>query len=143
MKGALYYELNDVALWTGYDQGWNLVKSNLLDFDGFEVLYDVLSEVLPKSNKTPKSYKILRPTYTDTDNDKIYTYVTAYSAFLEFEFLGNNCCTYKPYDIAVYIADYPERDPYKPFEKGITYVRSQLKTPQMVSQFLRILIWSR
>ena len=128
MKGALYYKLNDATLWTGFDQGWNLVKSNLLDCDGFEVLYDVLSEVLPKLNKnTPKSHKIQRPTYTDSENDNIYSYVTAYSAFLEFEALGSNSRTYTPYEIAVYVADDLERDPHKRFEKGITYVRSQLK----------------
>ena len=55
MKGAIFYKLNDAALWTGYAQGWNLVKSNLLDCDGFEVINDVLSEVLPKLNKnTPQ-----------------------------------------------------------------------------------------
>ena len=128
MKGALYYKLNDATLWTGYDQGWNLVKSNLLDCDGFEVLYDVLSEVLPKLNKnTPKSHKIQRPSYSDTENDNIYSYITAYSAFLQFEALGNHSRSYTPYEIAVYIADDLERDPHARFEKGITYVRLQLK----------------
>ena len=50
MSGALFYKINDRTVWTGYDQGWNLVKSNILDCDGFEVLYDVLAEVLPKLN---------------------------------------------------------------------------------------------
>ena len=83
MKGAIFYKLNDAALWTGYAQGWNLVKSNLLDCDGFEVIYDVLSEVLPKLNEhTPKSHKIERPMYTSQDDDNIYSYVTAYNALL-------------------------------------------------------------
>ena len=128
MKGAIYYKLNDATLWTGYDQGWNLVKSNLLDCDGFEVLYNVLSDVLPKLNKnTPKSHKIQRPVYNDMDNDNIYSYITAYNAFLGFEALGNHSRTYTPFKIAVYIADDLERDPHKQFEKGITYVRTQLK----------------
>ena len=55
MKGAIFYNLNYAALWMGYAQGWNLVKSNRLDCDQFEVIYNVLSEVLPKLNKnTPQ-----------------------------------------------------------------------------------------
>ena len=128
MKGAIYYKINDATLWTGFDQGWNLVKSNLLDCDGFEVMFDILSEVLPKLNKnTPKSHKIKRPTYTECDNDNIYSYVNAYNAFLEFERLENNQRTYTEFEIAVYIADDLERDPHKRFDKGIDHVRLQLK----------------
>ena len=128
MKGAIYYKINDATLWTGFDQGWNLVKSNLLDCDGFEVMYDILSEVLPKLNKkTPKSHKIKRPTYIECDSDNVYSYVNQYFAFLEFERLENNQRTYTAYEIAVYVADDLERDPHKRFDKGIDYVRLQLK----------------
>ena len=86
MSGAIFYKINDATLWTGYDQGWNLVKYNILDCDGFEVLYNVLSELLPKLNRNiPKSHKIIHPTYSDIENDNIYSYVNAYNAFLEFE----------------------------------------------------------
>ena len=128
MSGAIFYKINDAALWTGYDQGWNLVKSNILNCDGFEVLYDVLAEVLPKLNKnTPKSHKIQRPTYTDIDNDNIYSYINSYNAFLEFESLGSNSRTYTPYEIAVYVADDLEKDPHRRFEKGIQHVRQKLE----------------
>lgn len=99
-----------------------------MDCDGFKVLYDTLTRVLPKLNKnTPKSYKIHKPTYADVDNDDIYSYVNAYNTFLEFEGLENHSRTYTHIKIAVYIADDLEKDPYKRFEKGIAHVRLQLK----------------
>ena len=59
MKGALFYKINDEKLWKGYTQGWNLVKANLLNCDGFEVLQDILSEVIPSLNMNmPKCHKI-------------------------------------------------------------------------------------
>ena len=128
MSGAIFYKINDATLWKGYDQGWNLVTSNILQCDGFEVLYDILADVLPKLNKnTPKSHKIQKPTYVDMDHDNIYTYVSAYNAFLEFEGLGSNSRTYTPYEVAVYVADDLEKDPHKRFEKGIAYVRQKLE----------------
>ena len=88
MKGAVFYKINDESLWKGYNQGWNLVKSNLLNCDGFEVLFDILSEVLPKLNiNTPKRVKLLRPVYNTRKDDNIYTYINEYNSFLKFEFL--------------------------------------------------------
>ena len=135
MSGAIFYKINDSTLWTGYDQGYNLVKSNILNCDGFEVLYDILAEVLPNLNKnTAKSHKIQKLTYIDMDNDNIYTYVSAYNAFIEFEGLGSNSRNYTPYEIAVYIADDLEKDPHKRFEKGISYVRQKLeRSPDGIS----------
>ena len=128
MSGAIFYKINDATLWTGYDQGWNLVKSNILDCDGYEVMYDVLAEVLPKLNKkTPKSHKIQRPVYADTTNDNVYSYINTYNTFLEFESLGSNSRKYTPYEVAVYVADDLEKDPYKRFDKGILHVRQQLE----------------
>ena len=128
MKGAVFYKINDESLWKGYKQGWNLVKSNLLNCDGFEVLYDILSEVLPKLNiNTPKRVKLPRPVYNTRTDDNVYTYINDYNSFLKFEFLENNKRTYSPFEIAVYVADDLEKDPHKRFDKGIDYIRSQLK----------------
>ena len=91
MKLAAFYKINDASLWKGYDQGWNLVKFNLLNFDVFEVLDDILSEVLSiLSMNTPKSHKIQQPVYTTNNEDNIYGYITVYNAFLKFESLENN-----------------------------------------------------
>ena len=85
MKCAIFYKINDNKLWTGYSQGWNLVKSNLINCDGFEVLNDVLSNVLLKLNvNTPKSHKILRPHYISQEDDNIYSYINEYNVFLKF-----------------------------------------------------------
>ena len=128
MSGAIFYKINDESLWDGYNQGWNLIKSNILHCDGFEVLYDILAEVLPKLNKnTAKSHKIQKPSYTEMDDDNIYTYISAYNAFLEFESLGSNSRNYTPHEITVYIADDLEKDPHKRFDKGISYVRQKLE----------------
>ena len=60
------------------------MKSNLLNYNGFEVLYAILSEVLPKLNiNTPKSHKIRKPTYNDRKDDNIYSYINDYNAFLK------------------------------------------------------------
>ena len=62
MAGAIYHKMNDSSLWKGYAQGWNLITSNLHDCDGFEVLYDVLGEILPKLNiNTAKAEFIQKP----------------------------------------------------------------------------------
>ena len=100
-----------------------------MDCGVLEAIYDVLSEVLPKLNKnTPKRHNIQRPTYSDTDNDNIYSYVNKYNTLLAFEsLLENNSRTYTPFELAVYIADDLERDPHKRFEKGISHVKLQLK----------------
>ena len=50
MKGALFHRINNSSLWENYAHGWNLVQSNLSDCDGFEVMNDVLAEILPKLN---------------------------------------------------------------------------------------------
>ena len=128
MKGAIFYKINDPKLWTGYSQGWNLVKANLLHCDGFEVLLDVLSEVLPKLNvNNPKSHKITRPVYNSRDDDNLYSYINEYNTFTKFEGLENNSRSYTPYETAVYIADDIEHDPHKRFDKGIDHIRLQLK----------------
>ena len=75
----------------------------------------------------PKSHKIERPLYTSHDDDNIYSYVTAYNAFLKLEGLANHSRTYTPYEIAIYIADDLEKDPHKRFDKGIDHVRLQLQ----------------
>ena len=128
MKGSVFYKINDEKLWTGYSQGWNLVKSNLLCCDGFEVLNDVLSELLSKLNiNTPKSHKLQRPQYSNQDDDNIYSYINDYNGFLKFKSLENHSRTYSPYEIAMYIADDIEKDPHKRFDKGVDYLRLQLK----------------
>ena len=58
MKGAVFHKIHDSKLWEGYSHGWNLVTSNLSDCDGFEVMFDILSEILPALNiKLPKAQK--------------------------------------------------------------------------------------
>ena len=99
MAGAIYHKMNDSSLWKGYAQGWNLITSNLHDCDGFEVLYDVLGEILPKLNiNTAKAGFIQKPIYTNLPHDSIYDYITAYKAFLKFENLGTNSRTYSDYE---------------------------------------------
>ena len=128
MKGAIFHKINDKSLWKNYDHGWNLVTSNLSDCDGFEVMYDVLSEILPTLNiNTTKSTKIPRPVYTAMDDDNIYKYVNAYNAFLKFEELGPSKRRYTPYEVAVSIANDLENEPHNRFEKGIDHVRQQLQ----------------
>ena len=41
--------------------------------------------------------------------------------------MENNSRSYTPFEITVYIADDLESDPHNRFEKGISYVRLQLK----------------
>ena len=85
MKGAIFHKINDQKLSEGYDHGWYLVISNLSDCDGFEVMLDLLSEILPRLNvKTTKSTKISRPYYTDMEADNIYHYINQYNVFLKF-----------------------------------------------------------
>ena len=128
MKGAIFHKINDSHLWTNYDHGWNLVQSNLSDCDGFEVMNDVLAEILPKLNiNTAKCTKIPCPHYADMEDDNIYSYILAYNSFLKFEELGPHKRTYSPYEIAVYISSDLEKDPNTRFEKGIDYVRQQLQ----------------
>ena len=129
MKGALFYKINSEQLWTGYTQGWNLVKANLLNCDGFEVLQDILSEVLPSLNlNMPKCHKIHRPAYSTQTDDNMYSYINTYNTFLKFESLGAHKRTYTPYEIAASIADDIELDPHKRFDKGVDHIRSQLKS---------------
>ena len=128
MKGVMYHKLNDVTLWNGYDQGWNLVESNLLDCDGFDVLYDILSEILPKLNiNSARSTTIQWPVYTGMEDDNIYSYVNQYNTFLRFEKLCTNPRLYNPYEIAVNITTDLDSDSYHRFDKGVNHVRMQLK----------------
>ena len=128
MKGAIFYKINDEKLWTGYSQGWNLVTSNLLNCDGFEVLNDVLSKLLPKLNtNTPKRQNLERPQFINQDDDNIYLYINEYNGFLKFESLENNSRTYSPYKVAIYIDGDVGKKPHKCLSKGVDYVRLQLK----------------
>ena len=104
MNGAMYHKLNDALLWTGYHQGQTLVTYNILDYNGFEVVYDILSKIIPKLNiNLVKSNIIQRPIYSDRDDDNIHSYVSAYNAFLKFEKLMNNIKAYISYKIVVCI----------------------------------------
>ena len=115
-------------MWQGYDQGWNLVTSNLLGCDGFEVMQDVLSDILPKLNvNSAKTNAIQRPIYDNMEEDNIYTYLNMYNAFLMFEQLGTTSRTYTAYEQAVYITTDLDRDTHHRFDKGISHVRMQLK----------------
>ena len=127
MAGAIYHKINDQSLLKGYPLGWNLVTSNLHDCDGFEVMFDVLGEILPKLNiNSAKSVFIKQPVYATMPHDDIYEYISAYKAFLKFENLGTNCRTYSAYEQVVYILGDLDRDPQQRFEKGIDYARTQL-----------------
>ena len=124
MKGTLYHKINDKSLWYGYDQGWNLVTSNLLECNGFEVMQDVLSDILPRLNvNSAKTNAIQRPTYENMEEDNIYTYLNMYNAFLMFEQLGTTSRTYTDYEQAVYITTDLDRDTHHRFDKGIAHVR--------------------
>ena len=113
MKGTLFHKINDKKLFDGYNHGWNLVTSNLSDCDGFEVMLDLLSEILPRLNiKTTKSTKIARPQYIDIALDNIYHHINKYNAFLKFEALGSHKREYSPYEIAVYVANDLQSDPH-------------------------------
>ena len=127
MKGAIFHKINDKNLWDGYNHGWNLVQANLSNCDGFEVMNDILAEILPTLNmNTPKGTKIPLPHYANMPEDNIYTYILSYNAFLKFEELGPSKRTYSPYEVAVTILTDLENDIHNRFDKGIDYVRNQL-----------------
>ena len=107
------------------------MNSNLLNCDVFEVLYDILSGVLPKLNvNTPKSHKLKRPIYNKQNDDNVYLYIHEYNGFLKFD-LENYSWTYSPFEITVYIADDMEKDQLKLSYKDIDYIHLQLKQAVM------------
>jgi len=59
MKGVLYQKLNNPCRWTGYNQDWNIVKSNIHDCDGFDVMYNLLSDILSKINIIPQKSSVI------------------------------------------------------------------------------------
>ena len=119
MKGAIYPK-NDITLWREYAQGWNLIISNLDGCDVFKVIYDILSEILPKLNiNSAKSSFIQKPIYNNLKRDNIYKYITSYKTFLKIEFPGKNLRLFIPYEHTVYVIINFELDSHIFFEKVI------------------------
>lgn len=127
-SGVIYQNLEDPAIWEEYSQGWNIVSSSLHHSDGYAVLYDILSEILPKlNNNSSKNIKIERPIYGNMTSNNIYAYVAHYYSFLKPEGLGTKLCTYTLYKQASYVASDMEQEPHKRFDKAVVCIRSQLE----------------
>ena len=91
MTGAIYHKINNTNLWTGYGQGWKQVQSNLLEYDGFDVMYAIFSNILPKLNiNSEKASSIDRPVYNNAEYDNMYAYIDTCNSFLNFEKLRTN-----------------------------------------------------
>ena len=89
MIGLLYHNINDLTLQLVYDQNWNQINSNLLGYDGFEVMDDALFDILPKLNlNSAKISTIQRPVYNSMEEDNLYSYIDTYNTFLRIEKLA-------------------------------------------------------